>query len=91
MSRRVFGRPLPLSYHRHTMSGTRCGQSARSTTMVNQLSWAVDAENEDYLRLLFVDDKRLRCAMQDFLYGKFLQQGKISKKTHTIVSLLAPL
>ena len=59
--------------------------------MVNQLLWTVDAKNEDYLRLLFVDDKRLRYAMQDFLYGKFLPQGKINKKKHTIVSLLAPL
>ena len=88
MSGRVFGRPLPFSLH-STQSQER--QSARSTTMVNQLSWDVNAKNEDYLRLLFVDDKRLRCAMQDFLNGKFLPQGKINKKTHTIVSLLAPL
>ena len=59
--------------------------------MVDQLSWAVDAKSDDYLRLPFVDDNRLRWAMQDFLNGKFLPQGKINKKKHTIVSLLAPL
>ena len=53
--------------------------------MVDQVSWAVDARSDVYLRLPFVDDIRLRCAMQDFLNGKFLPQGKINKKTHTIV------
>ena len=53
--------------------------------MLDQVSWAVDAKSDDYLRLPFVDDKRLRCAMQDFLNGKFLPQGRINKKTNAIV------
>ena len=53
--------------------------------MVDQLSWVVDAKSDVYLRLPFVDDMRLRCAMQDFLNGKFLPRGKINKKTNAIV------
>ena len=53
--------------------------------MVDQVSWAVDEKSDVYLRLQFVDDMCLRCAMQDFLNGKFLPQGKINKKTHAIV------
>ena len=52
--------------------------------MVDQVSWAVDEKSDVYLRLQFVDDMRLRCAMQDFLNGKFLPQGKINKKTHRL-------
>ena len=52
--------------------------------MVDQLSWAVDEKSDVYLRLQFVDDMRLRCAMQDFLNGKFLPQGKINKKTRRL-------
>ena len=90
MSRRVFGRPLPFSLHRYTKSGTPCGQSARSTTMVNQLSWDVDAKNEDYLRLLFVDDKCLRCAMQDFLItGNSSHKARLTKR-HTRSSNCQP-
>ena len=85
MSSRVFGRPLPLPYHKHTKSGTLQSLSVFSTTMVDQLSWAVDEKSDVYLRLQFVDDMCLRCAMQDFLNGKFLPQGKINKKTHTLV------
>ena len=53
--------------------------------MVDHLSWAVDARSDVYLRLPFVDDIRLRCAMRDFISGKFLPQGKINKKTNAIV------
>ena len=85
MSSRVFGRPLPLPYHKHTKSGTLQSLSVFSTTMVDQLSWAVDEKSDVYLRLQFVDVMCLRCAMQDFLNGKFLPRGKINKKTHTLV------
>ena len=84
MSSRVFGRPLPLPYHKHTKSGTLHSLSVCSTTMVDQLSWAVDEKSDVYLRLQFVDDMRLRCAMQDFLNGTFLPQGKINKKTRRL-------
>ena len=53
--------------------------------MLDQVSWAVDAKSDVYLRLQFVADMCLRCAVQDFLNGKFLPQGKINKKTHAIV------
>ena len=89
MTRRVFGRPLPFSLHRQKKSGTPCGQSARSTTIVNQLSWDVDAKNEDYLRLLFVDDKCLRCAMQDFLTGNSSHKARLTKR-HTRLSHCQP-
>ena len=84
MSSRVFGRPLPLPYHKHTKSGTLQSLSVFSTTMVDQLSWAVDEKSDVYLRLQFVDGMSLRCAMQDFLNGKFLPQGKINKKTRRL-------
>ena len=53
--------------------------------MLDQVSWVVGAKSDVYLRLPFVDDMCLRCAMQDFLNGKFLPRGKINKKTHAIV------
>ena len=87
MSCRVFGWPLPLPYHKHTKSGTLFEQSSLLVVlpMVDQVSWVVDAKSDVYLRLPFVDDMCLRCAMQDFLNGKFLPRGKINKKTHAIV------
>ena len=53
--------------------------------MLDQVSWVVDVKSDVYLRLLFVDDMCLRCAMQDFLNGKFLPRVKINKKTQAIV------
>ena len=83
-----FGRPLRFLYHGRAQSLTsrlanykrwqQCKTVDNSCRTKQPLS--VGCRCEDYLRLPFVDDLRLRGAMQDFLTREFSREARLTRR-----------